>query len=327
MPSCIYCRRASKERFPSEHVIPKSFGVFRNNLTLRCVCGDCNQYFANHLEVVFARETGESVVRFHYGLRKSLAALPRGRLTAKVRMSGPIYGAKVLLGPDAKTGGMEIRYLPQVAFAAKDSEEWEWYLPEELTSETLRRLVPGSRVKYFFTSASEEEQLRSRLGELGFAPTKHISTDRISPQSEMIARVTYLFDTIMRRCVTKIAFNYLAYTLLEDSSLLLRDNFDVVRAYVRNGTSGDAEIVSVVGGPRLSADSRKGSLVDGHMIGVGWGVNDEIVCNLTIFNAMRYQIVLSQRYQGLWFALSSVHSFDLGTGKATKLPANILVRL
>jgi len=142
------------------------------------------------LEVVFARETGESVVRFQYGLRRSLAALPRDRLMAKVRMSGPICGAKVLLGPDVKTGGMEILYLPQVAFAAKNSEEWDLYLPEVLTSESVRRLAPGSRVKYFLTSAGEEEHLRTRLRELGVAATKYISRDTISPQPEMTATVT-----------------------------------------------------------------------------------------------------------------------------------------
>jgi len=97
--------------------------------------------------------------------------------------------------------------------------------------------------------------------------------------------------------------------------------------YVRDRASAHTEIVSVVGGPRLTADSQKGALVEGDMISVGWGINDDILCNLTIFNAMTYQIVLCRRYRRLWFALGSVHSFDLSTGKATKLPANILVPL
>lgn len=122
---------------------------------------------------------------------------------------------------------MEIIYLPQVGFADENSEECIWYMPEELTPEIIRALRPGSRVQYFFTSLAEEEQLRARLRELGFtAATKQISRDTILPQPEMTARVKYLFDSIIRRCVAKIAFNYLAYVLSEDARLLLREDFD-----------------------------------------------------------------------------------------------------
>jgi hypothetical protein len=95
--SCIYRRRCSSEPFPAEHVIPKSFALFRNGLTLHCVCGDCNQFFGTHLELHFGRETGESVVRFQYGLRDSVAGSPGCRLTGRIKVPGPTFGAKVLL--------------------------------------------------------------------------------------------------------------------------------------------------------------------------------------------------------------------------------------
>ena len=81
------------------------------------------------------------------------------------------------------------------------------------------------------------------------------------------------------------------------------------------------------GCPRLTEESRKGSLVDGHMIGVGWSVNENILCNLSIFNSMTYQVALCRKYQGLWFALSSMHAFDLSTKEATKLPGDLLIPL
>jgi hypothetical protein len=327
VPTCIYCRNTSSKAYPAEHVIPASFGRFRHGLTLHCVCGDCNQFFANHLELYFARETGESVVRFQYGLREKMAAYSRSRLTATVKVPGPIFGAKVLLAPAAHANGMEIIYLPQVSFAQENSEEWVWYLPEELNSEIIRVLRPGSRVQYFYTSPAEEEQLRARLRDLGFPATKHIRKDTILPQPEMTTRVSYLFDTIIRRCVAKMAFNYLAYALSEDSRLLLRADFDTVRTFVRDGTLAEDEIVSPIGSPRLTEESRKGSLVDGHMIGVGWSADENILCNLSIFNAMTYQVMLCRKYQGLWFALASVHSFDFKTKEAKRLPADLWVPL
>ena len=328
MPTCIYCRRISCEPFPAEHVIPQSFGLFRNGLTLHCVCGDCNQYFGDHLELHFARETGEGIVRYQYGLRpKGVSGSPHSRLTAKVKVSGPMFGAKVLLGPNAQANGIEIFYLPQVAFADNDSEKWEWYLADELNLEIVRRLKPNSRVKYFFTSPGEEETLRDRLRQLGFPATKYIGRDTIPPQPEITTRVTYLFDAIIRRCIAKIAFNYLAYALMEDTRLLLRDDFDAIRNYIRHGTMPKIEFVSVFGNPRLTEESRKGSLVDGHMIGVGWNMNENIFCNLSIFNAMTYQVSLCRKFRGLWFTLGSLHSFDLSTKEAKKLPTNFFIPL
>lgn len=187
---------------------------------------------------------------------------------------------------------MEIIYLPQVGFAAENSETWEWYLPEELNAEILARLGPNIGVKYFFTTPDEETRLRARVRELGLTgPTKHIRKDRILPQPELTARVTYTFDTIIRRCIAKIAFNYLAYVLLEDTRLLLREDFDTVRTFIRDGVIAKNEIVAVIGSPTLAEESRQGSLIDG-LIGVGWSENENILCNLSIFNAMTYQTAL-----------------------------------
>jgi hypothetical protein len=118
MPTCIYCRRFERERFPREHVIPKSLGTFYHNLTVRCVCRDCNHYFSKHLELQLARESAESIVRFQYGLRDGKAAEPRSKITATVNVPGPMLGAKVVLGPNSTGNGFEIFYLPQVAIHA-----------------------------------------------------------------------------------------------------------------------------------------------------------------------------------------------------------------
>jgi hypothetical protein len=45
---------------------------------------------------------------------------------------------------------------------------------------------------------------------------KQVFVGRQLHTPEVIAGVTYAFDTTIRRCVAKIAFNYLAYVLSED---------------------------------------------------------------------------------------------------------------
>ena len=44
--ACICCRQIKTRRFSKEHVVPQAFGHFHDNLTLSCVCGACNSFFA-----------------------------------------------------------------------------------------------------------------------------------------------------------------------------------------------------------------------------------------------------------------------------------------
>lgn len=324
MSTCVYCRGSRPGRFPREHVVPKSFGSFRHNLTLGCVCGDCNLYFSKQLELQFARESAESIVRFQHGLRDEVAGNPNSRLTARVNVPGPMFGAKVLLYPNATRNGIEIVYAPQVAFQTKNSEEWKWYAEEDLNSEVLRTLEQGSQVKYLFTSPAEEERLRSRLSELGLPSGKPVRRDAISPQPELRTRVRCHFDSNIARCVAKIAFNYLAYVLGEDLRLLLRGEFDGVRNYVRLGSNPEKPVVYFSESPKLEKKEREGSLVDGHILTVGWdATNENLVCGLSLFNAMTYRVLLCHKYGGVWFSLNSTHLFDFQTNEAKKSPLSL----
>jgi hypothetical protein len=127
------------------------------------------------------------------------------------------------------------------------------------------------------------------MREVGFSSnTKHVTRATILPQPEMTARITYLFDSIIRRSVAKNAFNYLAYAVGEDTRLLLRADFDVVRRFIKDEVTPQEETVFIVGNPRLTEESRRRSLVDGHMIAVGWNAGEHILCKLSMFNAMTY---------------------------------------
>lgn len=68
MTTCIYCRNSSATAFPREHVVPTAFGRFRNNLTLDCVCGACNDFFNKELELFLTRDSVEAILRVRYGV-------------------------------------------------------------------------------------------------------------------------------------------------------------------------------------------------------------------------------------------------------------------
>jgi hypothetical protein len=68
---CIYClRRLSAQEFTREHVLSKAFGAFRRApVLLHCVCRECNQFFGDELEVRFARNAFEGMLRYRNGVR------------------------------------------------------------------------------------------------------------------------------------------------------------------------------------------------------------------------------------------------------------------
>ena len=70
---CIYCQEVKTDDCykNTEHVIPQSFGLFRDNFTLnKIVCDDCNKYFGDNLEIDLARDTFEGLQRFNFDVKK-----------------------------------------------------------------------------------------------------------------------------------------------------------------------------------------------------------------------------------------------------------------
>jgi hypothetical protein len=68
MSVCIYCREPLPNSVPPEHVIPESFGMFDDNLTLHCVCESCKRFFGGTVEWTLQRYSTEGVLRLQHGL-------------------------------------------------------------------------------------------------------------------------------------------------------------------------------------------------------------------------------------------------------------------
>jgi hypothetical protein len=99
---CIYClNKKSEKDFTIDHIMPKSFGIFehsetKSNFTIvKGVCGECNQYFGDNLELHLARNSLEGVIR--YGKTKPASEYKhskKSRIMLKL-ISGKFKGAIV----------------------------------------------------------------------------------------------------------------------------------------------------------------------------------------------------------------------------------------
>jgi HNH endonuclease len=70
---CIYCGSTTPPK-KREHVMSQALGRFEQNWTLDCVCDECNQYFADNLELPLGRDSREALFRIDLGLKPAAGA-------------------------------------------------------------------------------------------------------------------------------------------------------------------------------------------------------------------------------------------------------------
>ena len=102
-----------------EHVIPQSFGLFKNNFTLiKMVCDDCNQYFGDNLEIDLARDTYEGFSRFEFNIKKAedfKNAGKKSRIIIRIA-AGPMKGTYVYREYSPDKNDIVFKHIPQVGF-------------------------------------------------------------------------------------------------------------------------------------------------------------------------------------------------------------------
>jgi hypothetical protein len=321
---CIYCRTPLTNSEPPEHVIPQGFGKFKRNLTLFCVCEKCNRFFGNTLEWPMRNKSAEGVLRFSYGLGQGqIGNIGTTGIEFKIAESADWLGARVVLKVRAN-GTSYIDLLPQIGARRNPSEEWTWYLERDINAAFVAKYPKGSEFR-IVAGSNDHSRLLNRL--IRFCPTfQHGGT--LTPPFGTDGRfgIKFMneFDAVVRRCLAKIAFNYLS--LVTSESLVLQSEFDPVRAFIRLGIEPPKGIVYISPRPILAEERLTGEQVtDGHLITME-ALPDQgrIEVRLSLFNSLKYRILLSESYHGIWFAKG--HHFDIQSRECTELASTHIVQ-
>jgi hypothetical protein len=123
--------------------------------------------------------------------------------------------------------------------------------------------------------------------------------------------VTFMheFSSSVRRFLSKIGFNYMAWAIVPDFAL--RSEFDETRSFIRYGTEPPNEIVRVRLRPILAEELLGGvKITEGHVVTLNANPDrDKVEALVTLFNVVRYSILLARTYKSLWFATG--HHFDV----------------
>ena len=215
--TCIYCLgERESSAFNVDHVIPRAFGMFEQNLTLDCVCTECNDYFGKTIELAFARDSIEAFLRLHHGVKPAheVSELRGRRLSLTLGGDDDWNGCHVELKEE--DGEVAVDLVPQVRFARRGGA-WV-FVREELLTDTAQPLPADCDVTQDIRLVSRSDEMDQRLiaslaargirfkkkGQGGGPP----SDAGLAPLD-----VGMRFDAMIFRCVAKIAFNYMTWVV------------------------------------------------------------------------------------------------------------------
>jgi hypothetical protein len=208
-----------------------------------------------------------------------------------------------------------------VGFHSAERLPTKWFGVHEIDATLLGRLEGVSHATFVARTEDEAESIARKLTELGlsFGPVEgERSAGRTPPKT---ARVVTSWDVVARRCIAKIAFNYLAYVCGE-VSLSLDENFSAIRDFIRYGTEPPDMSFVVPTTEKLFNPAKPGQrrLGNGHGISVTWNESlTGIVAHVVLFGRFNYKVLLAPRFEGTWHPFASAHHFDLTTKEAHKL--------
>lgn len=284
------------------------------------VCQDCNTELGRALDLQLSRHSLEAVLRIQCGLGADAEA--RNYLKKRIRLCLPrdhrLSGLHLHVVAQP-SGDIAPTLLPQARIRLKDGSI-RCILKEDLARELpplIADIVEKGVSLYWSATDSEDElRLKALVADAGYqvvdwTPDPVIPT--LTPE-ELEMEVTASIDQVLARAMAKIGFNYFVHVAgMRSPSLILRSNFDAIREFVRYGKWGSRTFVRPTHAPILADEHEEGQRVVGHLLTLVWGQvsRSAIIAQVSLFNEIRYDIVLSELPPVVWADLGSGHFYNV----------------
>lgn len=324
--TCIYCLNDEKHVSfkKTEHVLPQSFGLFKDNFTLNgVVCDSCNKYFGDNLELDLARGTLEGGFRFEHKIKdpkefKSLGK--RDPIIIKID-EGPFKGSYAYKIYSEEDEAVVITPAPQVGFLNKATNELDYYLLDKIPdiSELRQKGYDIDNPKGIFVPLKHVEAVKKALNEKGilFKVTEDLDFP-LQKGQQWECKVEGRIDDRIMRGVAKIAFNYLAFW--QGSKFVLHKDFDIIRKFILNGEKPDYPLVRIIDKPILGDEPVVGKRRLGHMITTNLARDGvSIMSGVSLFNWMTYNICLAREFSGECRKVKKGNFFDFNSNNILEL--------
>jgi hypothetical protein len=313
MIKCIYCseNKDATHFKRKEHVLPQSFGKFKDNLTLiNTVCDECNQFFGDNLENYLAYDTFEGgTTRYEAGIKeliefKSLGK--RSRMEYKIQ-EGPHIGAYMYRKYNEDANSITWFPCPQVGFL-KNTGQYEWFM---LTNKPSKELITSdiyllSDPKCCIILGCNESEQGQIICEYGLKGVEEIIVSQEKDKTNYLFEYTATLNEIDFRVRAKIAFNYLTY--YQGKDFVLDDRFNVCRDYIRWGKIPEVPNRRVLN-RRFFPDGKRRNV---HIIAVHWDETEKsLVARVSLFDYLQYIIRLTKDNDQKCNLIQKGHIFNI----------------
>lgn len=239
---CIYCLQEKEpSSFNKEHIIPRMFGKFENNLTLcqQQVCKECNTLFSETLENLAAFDSLEAFYRNQfYNQNSHDYTLGETRLKVVGKNNLFLNLPLNLKCTQANEKNFLIEAVPCIGFIKNHSEnEYEYFSIKNIpqcTNQIMQNLKRAENPIIIFNL--EPEIVLKALNEKGY----HFSQDKISQidisnltqEQKLIIELKATIDYDLFRLYAKVIFNGFCY--IYGHQRLLNPIFNNVRNFIIN---------------------------------------------------------------------------------------------
>lgn len=303
MPRCIYCLEEKlDDRYrKAEHVMPQSYGKFKDNLTLHgAVCDDCNQYFGDTLELVLGRDTYEGHARFRHGVKNAedFKPLRNQRVTFRIA-EGPFAGAHAYTAYVEEANDIQVFVTPQVGFLLPPTNTYEYFLLtdvptlDELHTKGYDRNLP----RCIISLGMEPEAAKRALAEKGIDFNIGGELPPDASRKDIGVEMSLTIDDIVLRAVAKIGFNYLAKW--QGAAFALHPAFDIIRRFVRYGERTEYPLIQIADEAILGDEPVEGSRRLGNLVTMGIaGDGVSIFAQVSLLNEFTYRVALGKEFPG-----------------------------
>jgi hypothetical protein len=311
---CVYCLqdKPSTAFTKAEHVIPQSFGLFKNNLTLiNLACDDCNQLFGNELELTLARDTIEGALRFEHQIKEAKDFKPFGK-ESRIVIQMPEGELKGIWGyrkysPEHKR--IMLIPLPQVGFLKGATREY--FLLDALPSkEQLLKefnFADPQAIHYIGCDPTKADKI---LKEHGInvrdceQPSFHDDNEVHTIECELEVTI----DKTILRAMAKIGFNYLTYW---QKDFVLHEDFNPIRKFILAGELAPYPLVRIDQNSVLGDEPIQGKRRSGHLVTVDWAADGtSILAQVSLMNHLKYVISLARDFRGEHRDIRKGHFFN-----------------
>ena len=321
---CIYCLEDKSVSCykKTEHVLPQSFGKFKNNLTLnKIVCDTCNKYFGDNLEISLGRDTFEGMTRFEYNVKKAEEFKSPGkksRLVIRVN-EGLCKGAFAYREYSEKKGMIILKPISQVGFKKIGETVYEYFPLEDIPEkEYLEKTYDFGELKSIVVLGCTFEVAQKLLAEKGISFHEDGAAYPSQRKSGLECEVIGTIDQLVFRAIAKIAFNYFVYWA--GSELVFDSQFHPIRRYIRYGEKATYPFIVILEKAILGDEPLEGKRRLGHLITFDWSKNRlSLVSQVSLFNWITYSVLIAKDFRDKTFNLRKGSFFDVANNDILEL--------